>query len=266
MYLGVTLDRSLNYRDHLVKISAKIKTRNNLLQKLTGTTWGAKAETLRTSAMALCYSVAEYCAPVWCRSAHTSMIDSQLNSTMRIISGTIKSTPTQWLPVLCNIAPPGIRRSEASCKLWDKLAQRTDLPIHFDIQQPPPSRLPSRNPIWKTSFDRASIEDKWQKAWQENKIKNGHLIENPSQRLFGMNLNRKGWSTLNRFRTGHGRCREMEHKWGRRENSLCDCGEVQTMNHLVKECRLGHCPGGLEALNQGVDGAVEWMLKMGSIR
>ena len=29
---------------------------------LAGTTWGAGAKTIRTSALALCYSVAEYCA------------------------------------------------------------------------------------------------------------------------------------------------------------------------------------------------------------
>ena len=30
-----------------------------------------------------------YCAPVWSRSAHTSRVDVQLNSTMRLISGTL---------------------------------------------------------------------------------------------------------------------------------------------------------------------------------
>jgi len=37
------------------------------------------ANTLRSSALALCYSAAEYCAPVWSRSAHTSRVDVQLN-------------------------------------------------------------------------------------------------------------------------------------------------------------------------------------------
>ena len=36
-------------------------------------------------ALALCYSAAEYCAPVWSRSAHTSRVDVQLNSTVRLI-------------------------------------------------------------------------------------------------------------------------------------------------------------------------------------
>ena len=43
VYLGVTLDRTLTYREHLEKTASKLKTRNNLLMKLVGTTWGANA-------------------------------------------------------------------------------------------------------------------------------------------------------------------------------------------------------------------------------
>ena len=63
-YLGVTLDRTLSYREHLTKTAGKLKNRNNLLMKLAGSTWGASSNTLRSSALAPCYSAAEYCAPV----------------------------------------------------------------------------------------------------------------------------------------------------------------------------------------------------------
>jgi len=92
-YLGVTLDRMLSYREHLTKTAGKLKNRNNLLMKLVGSTWGSSVNTLRSSALALCYSAAEYCPPVWSCSAHTSRVDVQLNSTMRLISGTLRSTP-----------------------------------------------------------------------------------------------------------------------------------------------------------------------------
>ena len=96
VYLGVTLDRTLTYREHLEKTASKLKTRNNLLMKLVGITWGTNANTLRSSALALCYSVGEYCAPVWAWSAHTSLFDVQLNSTMRLISGTLRPTALPW--------------------------------------------------------------------------------------------------------------------------------------------------------------------------
>ena len=48
--------------EHLTKTAGKLKNRNNLLMKLGGSTWGASANTLRSSVV---YSAAEYCAPVW---------------------------------------------------------------------------------------------------------------------------------------------------------------------------------------------------------
>jgi len=111
-YFGVTLDCMLFYREHLTKTAGKLKNRDNLLMKLASSTWGAN--TLQSSALALCYSAAEYCIPVWSRSAHTSLVDVQLNSTMRLISGILCSTPLTWLPVLSNIEPPALRRKAAT--------------------------------------------------------------------------------------------------------------------------------------------------------
>ena len=102
-----------------------IQFSGNLLMKLAGSTWGASANTLWSSALALCYSAAEYCAPVWSRSAHTSRVDVQLNSTMRLISGTLCSTPLPWLPVLSNIELPALRRKAATDKLVEKMSNMT---------------------------------------------------------------------------------------------------------------------------------------------
>ena len=86
-------------------------------EAIAGSTWGVSANntlSLRSSALALCYSAAEYCAPVWSRSANKSQVYVQLNSTMRLISGTLRSTPLPWLPMLSNI-----ERHEASRGLCD---------------------------------------------------------------------------------------------------------------------------------------------------
>jgi len=77
VYRGVTLDRTLSYKDHISKTADALKSRNHLISKLTGTTWGANASTLQTSALALCYSVAEYCCPVWAWSGYAILPTKQ---------------------------------------------------------------------------------------------------------------------------------------------------------------------------------------------
>ena len=81
-----------------------------LLRRLVGSGWGAGAKTLRIATLSLVYSTAEYCAPVWCRSAHTRLIDSVLNDALRIVTGCLRPTPTDHLPVLSGIQPAELRR------------------------------------------------------------------------------------------------------------------------------------------------------------
>ena len=111
VYLGVTLDRTLSFAEHVRKVKAKVATRNNLLSKLANSNWGANPQTLRTTALALSYSTAEYCSPVWTNSCHASKIDPELNNACRIITGTLRPTHLPALYRLTGIAPPHIRRS-----------------------------------------------------------------------------------------------------------------------------------------------------------
>ena len=65
VYLGVTLDRTLSFKEHTRKVKEKLSSRNNLLGKLANSSWGADPKMLKQTALALYYSTAEYCAPVW---------------------------------------------------------------------------------------------------------------------------------------------------------------------------------------------------------
>ena len=109
-YLGVKLDRSLTFRHHLVALRRKLSSRVTLLRQLVGSGWGAGAKTLRIATLSLVYSTAEYCALVWCCSAHTCLIDSVLNDALRIVTGCLRPTPTDHLPVLSGIQPVELRR------------------------------------------------------------------------------------------------------------------------------------------------------------
>ena len=113
-YLGVKLDRSLTFRHHLVALRKKQSSRVTLLRRLVGSGWGAGAKTLRIATLSLVYSAAEYCAPVWCRSAHTRLLDSVLNDALRIVTGCLRPTPTDHLPILSGIQPAELRRMGAT--------------------------------------------------------------------------------------------------------------------------------------------------------
>ena len=103
-YLGVTLDRTLSY----TKI--KVASRNNLLKKLSNSKWGCNASTIRTTALALSYSEADYACPDWARSPHASKLDPELNDACRSITGCLKPTNVEELYLLAGMAPPDIRR------------------------------------------------------------------------------------------------------------------------------------------------------------
>ena len=89
----------------------KVATRNNLLKKLANSRWGTNARTIRTTALALCYSTAEYAAPVWERSAYAHLLNPELNQACRAITGCLRPTNVENLYLLAGISPPEIRRS-----------------------------------------------------------------------------------------------------------------------------------------------------------
>ena len=104
-YLGITLDRTLTYRHHLETLRKKLTSSIALIRRLAGAGWGARATTLRITTLALVYSTAEYCAPVWSHSAHARLLDRPINDALRMVTECLKPTPTEYLPVLSGIPP-----------------------------------------------------------------------------------------------------------------------------------------------------------------
>ncbi|UYV73146.1 PTPRD [Cordylochernes scorpioides] len=238
-YLGVTLDRSLTFRQHLEKTRDKLKTRNNIMTRLAGTTWGCSADTLRTTALALVYSVAEYCAPV-------------------LITGNMRPTPIDWLPYLSNIAPPDLRRKKSTSNLLSKIKAKTKLPINTVLEIPPPTRLISRNPAW-VADENVDLKEEWRNRWSNLAIANKDLVEDPNTKPPGYNLPRRTWSTLNRIRTSTGRCNYLLNKWNMSPDQNCDCGQIQTMHHILRDCPRRFFQGTLGDIHRCTEEALEWI-------
>ena len=167
-YLGVRLDRMLNFKQHLDEVAGKVTSRGSLIRRLAGTTWGASAKTLRISTQSLVFPAAEYCAPVWSRSPHMKKVDVAINSSLRTISGCLKTTPVFQFPLLAGIAPASLRRKAATLALARK-AVKHDWHILHDTTKNgvPPCRLKSRKPYNKEAHDMLSVihEDRSKDAW-----------------------------------------------------------------------------------------------------
>ena len=117
-YLGITLDRTLLYRHHLETLRKKLTSRVALISRLVGTGWGVRATTLRITTLALAYSTAEYCAPVSTHSAHTHLLDRPINNFLRMVTGCLKPTPTEYLPdPLHMIKQQHLKRKKKKCLL-----------------------------------------------------------------------------------------------------------------------------------------------------
>ena len=97
----------------------KVATRNNLLKKLANSMWGTNARTTRTTALALCYSTAEYAVPVWARSSHANKLNPVLNKACRSITGCLKPTNIEDLYLIAGIAPPDIRKKSMYCTMYE---------------------------------------------------------------------------------------------------------------------------------------------------
>ena len=88
---------------HHIEILHKNILRVELTKRLVGSELVADAKTFRITALSLVYSTFACCAPAWCRSAHTRIIGSLLNDAMRIVTGCLRHTPKDYLPILAGI-------------------------------------------------------------------------------------------------------------------------------------------------------------------
>jgi len=199
--LGVSLELTRSGLD-LSRSAVKLKSRNNLITKLAGTSWCASACTLCTLALALCCSVAEYCCPVWARSSYTNLINTQLHSAMHLISGSLQPTQLSWLPVLSSVAPPSLCCKAATDNMLQVVRAHPNWPVYADVFEHPPPRLASRRPI-RSDMTSVDTITQWREDWSSASVVNHTIVTDPTIWQPGFDLPRHTWSLMNRFRTGH---------------------------------------------------------------
>ena len=221
---------------------------------------------MRTTATALCLSVAEYCCPVWARSTHRKLVDTTLNETCRLITGCIRPTATPDLYVLSGIAPPEIRRSVHSQN--ERTKQLTDQRHSLHHHQPVKSRLHSRHSFVSTSQPllckpAEARAAKWQEQWEATESNLKLYDVHPKEQLpSGHTLPWRAWRawrTANRVRSGQAATPVAKHLWGYRESETCVCGAATCdLSHIMTNCRhFGERPNRRNCRNGGSSRAMD---------
>ena len=88
-------------------------------------------------------------------------------------------------------------------------------------------------------------------------------LSSSSIQVPGFDLPRRLWCTLNRFRTGQGRCGASLTRWQQiTDPTCCDCGAPQQrMMHIVEDCQVTRFPSGLPSLHLANENALIWLDK-----
>ena len=217
-----------------------------------GSEWGAGGKTPRIFTLSLVYSTSEYCAPVWCRSAHTRLIDSVLNDALRIVTGCLRPTPTDHLSVLSGIQSAELRRMGATLSLAHRGSMDPDHILYCLLSGSSDThqvRLRSRLPFVPAARSllenlarlgiRASewINHKCKTEYCKGAFRLRDFVRKIGARPVGMGLPRAAWVKLNRLRTGVGQFHSSMHKWGLALSSNCECGaSEQTADHVLTAC------------------------------
>ena len=99
----------------------------------------------------------------------------------------------------------------------------------------------------------------WREDWSSASVVDRTIVTDPTIRQPGFHLPRHTWSLMNRFRTGQGPCRANLHNYGvsPMQSPSCDCGQRQTMNHIVNTRPLTKFEGGLNPLHEEMMGFLD---------
>ena len=230
---------------------------------------------MQTAALSLVYSTAEYCAPVWCRSAHTRLINSVLNDALCIVTGCLLPTPMDYLPILAGIQPAEFRRGGATLSLANCATLNPDYILHEQLvgkQNAHQGRLKSRRPfvpaaqkllysLTESDIRAAQWTDYvWNMEYLKSASRLHAFIPRASSMPLGMGLLRTSWVKLNLLRTGVGRFHSSMYKWGVAPSPNCECGaSEQTADHIISTCPLPLALKGIQDLLVLDDDTRRWL-------
>ena len=166
------------------------------MRRLACSRWGAVATTLSPATSALVHSTADYCTPVWCRSAHTCLIDSVINDALRTVTGCLRP------------APADIFLSSQASNLLSFVAKS-----HTVSTTPP-------HGAWTSAPLSAHLSIEWECTHLKSRHPFVSATQHPSAHLTTI-TEMRCTRRINHLRAGFERFRPCLHKWAMAASATC---------------------------------------------
>ncbi|KII62165.1 hypothetical protein RF11_07083 [Thelohanellus kitauei] len=167
-------------------------------------------------------------------------MDTNLNTTLMIITRRLKSIQIYWLSTLSHIDPPHLRMKFADLKLFTKFVTSNIFMRHDNLNHPT-KRLKSEiphlgvlNSELHILFNPPGLKSRMVKFI----TKKQPSLSRPSQKV--------KW---NRIISGAAPCNYLKNKWGTENSPLCRCGLIRTPLHITDEYKLTKLPNGIKKLS-----------------
>ncbi|XP_060843930.1 uncharacterized protein LOC132923934 [Rhopalosiphum padi] len=133
--LGLKFDTKMNWIQHLKYLKTDINQRLNLIKVLSHTQWGGDEHSLIRIHRQLIRAKLDYGAILYQSTSHSHLkiIDSTLNSSIRLCIGAFKSSPIESIRNIAQEAPPELRRAEKTLLYAASITRNTDNPANKHI-------------------------------------------------------------------------------------------------------------------------------------
>ena len=210
-------------------------------------------------------------------------MDKCPNDAMRIGTGCLQPTSTEFLPNLSGIQPAELCLTGATISLSQRALNQ---PKHLLYQlvldsSPGHRRLKSRCPSVPDALDLLKktmqedqlsaaqwVTEKWRSEWESMTTPLHLHFPTPQKRLAGLDLPRLAWTRLNHLGTRVGRLKMSSHKWGLLPSTTCECGtscecgtEEQTPDHILCSWPMYRPPHRLRGLVELDKSTKKWLLE-----
>ncbi|GBN93821.1 hypothetical protein AVEN_35623-1 [Araneus ventricosus] len=230
-FLGITFDKKLTFRPHVIKLRKKLDKALNILKVLSNTSWGASRTSLLRVYRAAILSKMDYGCVIYgsARQSVLKILDPIHHSALRLCSGAFRTSPVESLYVECCEPPLDHRRhigivGNEKADIAAKEARRITWPY---------VPLPDIDGILRSEVRRS-----WQEIWNTQVNNKLHYIQPSVGGFTPCNFNRNINVKLVRLRIGH---TYFTHRYLLHSEPapICQtCNANFTVRHILSECEI----------------------------